>query len=114
MGVLGEENRACGAMGRAVLADGLRDGQDMAFVEGAIEGGTTMPRGAETDGRIWREAIVGGDETGDVHEHGRSRAFASQGIEGHNLRYARCPPSRNHVSLEIKEFGTSFHAIVIL
>src|ERR1039458_8370034 len=28
-------------------------------------------------------------------------------------RYARCPPSRNHVRLEIKEFAARFHAILI-
>src|ERR1035437_3204462 len=37
----------------------------------------------------------------------------ARGSRATTLRYARCPPSRNHVSLEIKEFAAPFHAILI-
>src|ERR1019366_4878193 len=37
----------------------------------------------------------------------------ARGSRATTPRYARCPPSRNHVSLEIKEFWAPFHAILI-
>src|ERR1035437_2392735 len=92
MGVLGEENRAIGAIGRTVLADRLRDRQDVAFVERAIERGAAMPGGTEAHGRIGREAVVGGDQTGDVHQHGGRRALAGKRIEGHHTKVRALPP----------------------
>ena len=47
VGVAAEEQRAVGALGGAVLGDGLGGGQDVGLVEGAVETGAAVPGGPE-------------------------------------------------------------------
>ena len=47
MRVEAEEQRAGDALGAAVIAQGLRDGEHVPLVEGAVEGRATVSRGAK-------------------------------------------------------------------
>jgi hypothetical protein len=47
--VLAHEERPGEALALAVFADGLRDGEDVRFGEGAVERRTAMSAGAEAD-----------------------------------------------------------------
>lgn len=49
MGVDPDEQRPGDADTVPVLADRLADGQDVRLIEGVVEGGAAMPRGAEGD-----------------------------------------------------------------
>src|ERR1700719_4237303 len=47
--VLAQEDRPVDAVGRAVLADGLADGQDVRLGKSAVERRAAMPAGAKAD-----------------------------------------------------------------
>ena len=74
-----EEQRPVDAPLRAVAADGLRDGEDVPFVEGLQERGPPMPRGTEGDllpgdRGIRHLGVVGADQSRHVdQQRGRSR-----------------------------------------
>jgi hypothetical protein len=48
-----EKQRTIDALLRAVLADGLRDGEDMPLVEAVFELGTSVSRRAERNAVRW-------------------------------------------------------------
>ncbi|KAF5034809.1 hypothetical protein DSECCO2_592160 [anaerobic digester metagenome] len=88
VGVHAEKKRPGDALPGAVVADGLRRGQDVGLVEGGVEGTAAMARSAEGDalqgiGRIGGKGIVGGDEPGHVDEQEPGRRLAGQGADGH-------------------------------
>jgi hypothetical protein len=73
VGVFGEEEGAGGVLGGAVLDDGLGDGGDVVVVEAGGEGAAAMAGGAEGytlggDGWVRMQAVIGGDEAGDVDQ----------------------------------------------
>jgi hypothetical protein len=73
MGVDAEIERTGDAVGRAHLADRLRRGEDVRFVERPSEGGAAVSRGPEGHAlsgirRIGRERVVGGHEPSDVDQ----------------------------------------------
>jgi hypothetical protein len=73
VGILREEERAGGLLRRAVLDDGLRNGEDVRVVEAAVERGAAMPGGAEADALggvlgVRMVRVEGGDERGQLHE----------------------------------------------
>jgi len=74
VGVFPHEKRAIDALGMAVLTDGLRDGENMRFGEGAVQRTAPVTAGAETDHLI-RVAGVGATikvvtlELCDIDEH---------------------------------------------
>ena len=49
-----------------VLADRLADGQDVRLIEGVVEGGAAMPRGAEGDALRWHRWIR---PAGEIRRH---------------------------------------------
>src|SRR5690606_20481778 len=88
VGVDAEEERPIDALLLAVLADGLRDGEDMLLVECGREGGAAVARGAEADTllaapRIGLERVVGADEPRDVHEPVARRRLTSKRVHSH-------------------------------
>ena len=73
MRVRAQEQRPGDARARAVLADRLRDGQDVGLVERAVLGGAAVAAGSEGDALprvrgIGSAIVVGGDQTIDVDE----------------------------------------------
>ncbi len=83
--VLAEIKRAIDGFRFAVIADGLRDRQNMVFVEGGIECRAAMAGGAEAhalggDGGIGLLRIIGGLELGQIDEIGRLGHFARAGV----------------------------------
>ena len=75
VGVLAEEEGARCAVGRAVLADRLRRGEDVGLVEAGPERRAAVPGGPEGDplgpvGGVRPRGVVGGEKAGDVDEVG--------------------------------------------
>ena len=76
--------RAVDAVRRAVVADGVRDRDDVVFVEGALEGAAAVPARPERDslGRhagIGVVAMKGGEERRDVDERRLGRGRSGEG-----------------------------------
>ena len=70
MGIQADKQRAVDALGLAIQANGLADGQHMRLVEAAREGAAPMAGGAEGDAlggdaRVGRECGVGGQQCGN-------------------------------------------------
>ena len=66
-----------------MITNSLADGQHMPFVESALKGGATMPRGAEGNPlllhrRIGQFSIVGGNKSGHIDQACCSGRFACQ------------------------------------
>ena len=83
-----EEERPVDPPALAVIANGLADGEDMPFVEGALESAAAVPGGAEGNalrrhGRIRHDRVVGRDEPGHVDQHRRRGRLAGEGIRVH-------------------------------
>ena len=73
VGVLGDEQRAVGALHRPVLHDRLGRGQDVELVEGGLQAGAAVPRRAERDPlvdvlRVRLFGVVQGDQLRDIDE----------------------------------------------
>ncbi len=99
VGVHAEKQRAIDLLPPAVQANGLGDGEDVPFVEGPVECGAAMSRGAEHDplrrhGRIGTLRVVGGDECGHVDQHRWFRGFSCQGAHVHRHISSRGRPRR--------------------
>ena len=82
---------------RTIFADRLGDGQDVTFVERAIERRCRddrrfrkLTRCAGTPGSGF--GVVGGDQAGNVHQHGGCWGLASKRIEGHDTKVRALPP----------------------
>jgi len=74
VGVDAEKERSVDTLLLSILADSLRDGEHMPFIEAALERRAAMPRGAECDPlrgqrRVRRFGVVRGDKPGDIDEH---------------------------------------------
>ena len=76
MRVHAQKQRAVDPLLPPVKADGLRDGENVAFVEGLVECAAAMSRGSEgdallRDGGVGLLRVVGRDESGHVDQHRR-------------------------------------------
>ena len=86
--VRAQEQRPGDAGPRAVLADRLRDGQDVRLVEGAVLGGAAVAAGAEGDplarvAGIGAALVVGGDQTIDIDQDIGRRGLSGERRERH-------------------------------
>ena len=95
MGVHAHEQRAVDAVSQAIRANGLRDGQDVRFVEGAFERRATVSRRPERhtlrrDCRIRLIRVVRGHQPRNVHQQRGRRRLSSQRTE----RFHRCSSLR--------------------
>jgi hypothetical protein len=80
-----------------VLADRLRDRQDVRLVEGAVLGCAAVAAGAEGDalarvGGIGTAIVVGGDQTVDVDQDIGRGGLSGERRQRHGARV--CPPVR--------------------
>ena len=89
MRVAPDEQRPAGALRRAVLGDGLGGGQDVRFVERAVEARAAVPRGAEhhllghvVGIRLHR--VVRGHHMRDVDEVFGLRRLTGTGVGRHD------------------------------
>ena len=85
VGVATDEERTVKALGLAIVADGLRGGEDVILVEGGLEAGATVAGRAEGHllfhhGRIGLAGVVGGDQAGHVDQVFRQSRFAGAGM----------------------------------
>ena len=88
VGVTADEQRAGGALRGPVLGDGLRGGQDVRFVEGAVQAGTAVPGRAERDllsdvVRIRLDGVIRRHQMGQVDEIVGLRRLPGAGIGSH-------------------------------
>ena len=95
MGVAPDEQRAGGALRRAVLRDRLRGGQDVGLVERRVEAGPAMSRRPERDllvdvVGVGLHRVVRGDEVGQIDEVFGERRLTGAGISRHGANSA--PP----------------------
>ena len=77
-----------------VFADGLRDGEDVGFREGAVQRRAAMSAGAEADQLIGIGGVrlvieIIAFELGDIDEDLRGRGLSCQRVDGHNCNYFR-------------------------
>ena len=89
--VRAEKQRPGDAGARAVLADRLRDRQDVRLVEGAVLGSTPVAAGAEGDalarvGGIGTAVVVGGDQAVDVDQDVGRSGLSGERRERHGAR----------------------------
>ena len=82
VGVLAQKQRAVDALARAVLADGLRDGEDVGLVEAAAQGRAAMAAGAEAHElrgvvSVGLSGVVLALEVSEVHQE-----FTRRGVAG--------------------------------
>jgi hypothetical protein len=76
VGVFGEEERAEGVLGGAILDDGLGDGGDVVVIKRGAEGAAAMSRCSKGhalggDGGVGMERVEGRDEVGNIDQGGR-------------------------------------------
>ena len=88
MRVHAEKQRAVDVLLRPVQANGLADGQDMPFVEGLVEGGSAMPRGAEGNPlfrhrRVRCLGVIGRHQSGYIHQHRGFGRLSGKGADFH-------------------------------
>jgi hypothetical protein len=86
VGIDADEQRPGDAAAPAVIADRLADRQDMRLVEGVVEGGAAMPRGAERHplrghGRVGLSGKIGRHQPRNVRQHRRLGALAGERID---------------------------------
>ena len=88
MRVFTHEERPRDIFARAVLADRLRNGENMRFIERVIEGTTAVAAGAEADQllrvfRVGLALVVGFFEPGNIYQDIGGRGLSRQGMNGH-------------------------------
>ena len=96
MGVDAHEQWPVDALGLAVITEGLRDGQDMPFVERAVERRTPVAGGAKRDTLrrnrwVGRVCPIGGNQFRHVDQRGERRHLTSEWADaaGRGLRGLR-------------------------
>jgi hypothetical protein len=92
--VFAHVERAGDALGLAILADGLRDGQDVGLGERAVQGRAAVPAGAKADELlrivgIWPPLVIGVLQFRQIDQQLSRRGFASQRMNGHFLYLSR-------------------------
>ena len=90
VGIDADEQRAGQAAGAAVIADRLRRGQDMVFVEGIPERRAAVARGAEGHalqriGRVGLVGEIGRHQSRNIDERSGIDRFACGGIGGSHM-----------------------------
>jgi hypothetical protein len=92
VGVDADEQRTGDAAAVAMIADRLADRQDMRLVEGVVEGGAAMPRGAERHPLRRHQGVglsgkIGRHQPRDVRQHRRLDHLAGKRIDfsGHEV-----------------------------
>jgi hypothetical protein len=88
VGVHPDKKRAVDLLLGPVFNDGLADGQDVVLVETVLQRRSPVAGGAEGHllggvGCIRLAGVVGGNEPGDVGEHGSGGRFAGEFVDGH-------------------------------
>ena len=88
VGVFAEEERTGDAFGLAHVAHGLRDREDVGFVEAGAQGGAAMPGRTEAYGLFGNVGgrfigVVGGNESGNVGELVGAGQLARLRIKSH-------------------------------
>jgi len=98
VGVHSDEERTVNLMRVAIRADGLRDGQNMCLVEGALEGRAAVSRRSEHDAR--RDVLIGmlrvvhRHQPRHVDQQRRRRRLSGEGTpRRHQGRAQPCDPS---------------------
>ena len=94
--VLAHEERPVRALAPTVVADGLGDGQDVGFVEGAVQRGAAVPAGAEADPMarvpgVGLAVVVLLLQLGRVHQHVLGGGLARTRRNRHVSRPCRTP-----------------------
>ncbi len=88
MGVEADEQRAVDALGFAVQADGLADGEHVPFVEAQFERAAPVPGGTEGDALggdrcIGLAGVIGRNQSRDIYQQLGWRRFARKRTDCH-------------------------------
>jgi hypothetical protein len=92
VGVDAEEDGTVDPLLSAVLADRLRDGEDVRLVEGVVERRAAVAGSAEGDAflataRVGLVRVVGRDEAWDIGEHRGLGKLTGTWVDGHRLSW---------------------------